>query len=118
MTKTIYIVDDDESILDVLSIMLKEGNYNIIRAKDSVELLSKLDEKCSLILLDVWMPGKSGDETVRTLKNDKKTKHIPIVLLSALNDLPTIANDCGADGYLQKPFDMQELLDVVKKYSK
>lgn len=75
-----------------------------------------LEYKPDLIFLDIWMPGINGKEVTKILKREPLTSKIPIVIVSALNDTKKIAQEVGADGYLEKPFDMDELLGVVKRY--
>ena len=73
-----------------------------------------------MILLDIWMPVISGDQVLRALKSDKEKAKIPILMYSASTDGKLIAKAAGADGYLEKPFDIEFLLsnidDLIETY--
>jgi CheY-like chemotaxis protein len=71
-----------------------------------------------LILLDIWMAGIDGREICKHLKNQSLTKYIPIILISANSDTEEIAKQAGADDFICKPFDMDNFLQKVAKYSK
>lgn len=115
--KKILICDDDPSILDVLQIILEEGGYETERAANGDEVLEKVNTvNADLIFLDIWMPGLQGTDVVKHLKQNEHTKSTPIILLSALNEIESSAKESGADGFVRKPFDMHELLSLVKKY--
>lgn len=69
-----------------------------------------------LILLDILLSGEDGREICQQLKSSARMKHIPVVLLSAHVKVHNAAERCGANAFLAKPFRMEELLEVVKKY--
>lgn len=119
MSKKITIVDDDPAILEVLKIILEDKGYSITLIEDAIDVTERiLKEKPDLILLDNLMPGRSGAEIVKELKFIEKTKLIPIIMISANHDIKKIVKDVGADGFLAKPFDMEELLLLLHKYFK
>lgn len=119
MAKRILVIDDDPGILDAVSLILTDSGYQ-------VEILLKADKayekvavfKPDLILLDVLMSGNDGREICKNLKTDSETKNIPIVLTSAHPDVSSYAKNYQADGFLAKPFDIDVLLDTVKKKMK
>lgn len=115
----ILVVDDDQGILDALQAMLEEVGYHVITANtpQSIHKIIKT-HKPGLILLDIWMPGVDGQAITKDIKNKEATKHIPIILFSALNELDQLAKQAGADGFLRKPFNIDELLSLVKKHLK
>lgn len=118
-TKTIIICDDDEGILDVASIVLEEKGYEVIALSNSKEVIQIAEAKnTSLILVDLWMPGLSGEEITKKIKGNEKTKHIPVVVISARRDVEETANKIGADSFICKPFNIEELEKVVEKYVK
>ncbi len=69
------------------------------------------------LLLDVWMSGQDGREICKFLKNRSNTKHIPIIMISASKDVAASVKAAGADDFLTKPFEMDELIKKVKKYT-
>ncbi|OGH11957.1 MAG: hypothetical protein A2857_05920 [Candidatus Levybacteria bacterium RIFCSPHIGHO2_01_FULL_36_15] len=117
--KTVWVIDDDISILKVIQIILENENYNVFTIQDTNMLKKMIKENMpDLILLDIWMSGKDGHVITKEFKCDKKTKKIPIVMISALSNVQELAEKSGADGFLKKPFDIKDLLGVVWKYTK
>jgi len=117
--KKIFIVDDDPSILEVMTIVLEEKGYDVSSISSGPQFfeLLKKEPHPDLIFLDLWISGSEGTEITKQLKADKKTKNIPIVIVSALNDLESIAENAGADGFLEKPFEIENLLSIVEKHT-
>lgn len=116
--KKILFVDDEADLLKVSSFRLEKTGYEVFKASDGQEALDMARQKTpDLILLDVFLPVMNGDEVAKILKKDKKTKNIPIVLFSAdSKTLEERVRKSGADGYLPKPFETKELLDMVEKH--
>lgn len=113
--KRILVADDDPSILDVLQIMLAEvGGYHVETSTNGKSVLELEDNLPDLILLDLWMSGMDGREICEKLKSDERTKNVPVIIFSANRDIQTIAETAGADDYIAKPFQMNELLEKVK----
>ena len=116
MSKKILIIDDEESIRDILDVLLSSEDYEIIQA-DSGEAgleLAKLDPP-DLIILDVMMPRMSGYMVAKHLKLDERLQDIPIVLLTATaNVAGNIMLDMPTPYRLTKPFDPDELLEMVR----
>ena len=116
MKKKILVVDDDESILEVLYIVLAGEGYNV-ETSVNVQPLQKLDgERPDLILLDVLLSGEDGIEICKRLKNQPKTRDIPIILLSAHSSASKTASNSGANAFLDKPFDIDVLAKLVKEH--
>jgi CheY-like chemotaxis protein len=116
MKKKILVVDDDESILEVMHIVLEGEGYNV-ETSVNVQPLQKLDgEHPDLILLDVLLSGEDGIEICKRLKSQQETRAIPIILLSAHSSASKTARDCGADAFLDKPFDIDVLAGIVKEH--
>ncbi|RZK41061.1 MAG: response regulator [Pedobacter sp.] len=115
--KKILICDDDEGIIDMLELILEETGHQIIPETNSLNVKSILErEKPDLILLDLWMPVLSGDQVLKSLRANEKTKELPVIVISASRDGKEIALGAGASDFLAKPFDMDELLQKVDEY--
>lgn len=109
--KTILIVEDDESIHKLLEEILSIEKYNILNAYSGTEALLILEKnKVDLILLDLMIPGLSGEELI------KKVNHLPIIVLSAKINYEDKVNCLlsGANDYITKPFNKEELLARIK----
>jgi CheY-like chemotaxis protein len=117
--KKVLICEDDQAVADVMKIMLDDAGFDTKIVLSGKAIKKKvLNFLPNLILLDVLMPGVDGKEITKILKRDSQTKHIPIILVSAITDLSKIANDVGADGFLAKPFEIDDLISKVKKFAK
>lgn len=111
MANNILLVDDDNEIREWLELDLKFSGYNVATAKDGMEGLQKaLNENFNLIILDVMMPKMDGFTVCQNIRKAKKD--IPIILLTAKGSIDdkVMGFDSGANDYLVKPFDIQELL--------
>ncbi len=109
--KRILIVDDDDEIRELLEFDIASSGYFVDTAKDGLEGLNKaLNNTYDLILLDVMMPKMNGFDVCKNIRQAKLA--IPILMLTAKGtiDDKTSGFDCGADDYLVKPFDIQEVL--------
>jgi len=120
MAKKILVIEDDKDIRDTIVYVLEEEGYEVI-ASDNARILKKLLEiNPDLILLDNWLTDwksdASGQEISKGLKSDPTTSHIPVVMISAVNNIEEITKAGSANGYLKKPFDLTELTGIVKKY--
>jgi len=109
--KRILIVDDDDEIRELLEFDVAQSGYFVDTAKDGKEGLQKvLNNSYDLVILDVMMPKMNGFDVCRNIRQAKLA--IPVLMLTAKGtiDDKTVGFDCGADDYLVKPFDIQEVL--------
>jgi CheY-like chemotaxis protein len=115
--KKILVVDDEPDILDFVQAMLEDAGYEVVTT-DKGEYLEKLHNGGlpNLILLDVLLSGKDGREIVKYLKNREETKPIPVIMLSAHPSAEGTAKVAGAEEFLAKPFEMDDLLALIRKY--
>ena len=109
MQRTILIIEDDVEINDMLRILLRQNGYQTISAFSGTEGLLAHSKEVSLILLDLMLPGRSGEDIIRELK----AKHnVPVIVTSAIHDVGKKVDlfSLGADDYVTKPFHNEELL--------
>jgi DNA-binding response OmpR family regulator len=111
--KKIFIADDDEGIVDALSMILKVMGYEVEYTYDGATVLDGLKSKPDLIMLDIWMSGHDGRDICKCLKNNEDYKDIPILMISASRDIKQSALDAGANDFMEKPFEMDSLLRKV-----
>lgn len=116
--KRVMIADDDHAIVDAVMAMLEFGGYEADFTYNGATILEMQDNLPDLILLDIWMSGTDGRDVCKALKRQASTKDIPVILISASIDLETSANEAGANDFLEKPFDMDELFEKIDKHLK
>jgi two-component sensor histidine kinase/CheY-like chemotaxis protein len=116
---SIMIVDDNVANLDLLSRIFTKSNYQIVTAIDGIEAIEKVIScQPELILLDIMMPRLNGFETCQHLKQNPITKDVPIIFMTALDNIEDKVKgfNLGANDYITKPFHKQELLARVKSH--
>lgn len=116
----ILIVDDEAAILHALGMFLGQEGF-------SVEAIAKFDHYLAgmqssklpdVIILDILLNQEDGIQIAKEIKDNPKTKHIPIILISALPNGQKLSANADADAFLAKPFDVQELNDTIEKVLK
>ena len=113
----ILVVDDNAQNLELLVAYLESLDCRIATAADGIEAMAKVRQEApDLILLDVMMPRMSGFEVCRKLKSDPETRDIPIIMVTALNELGDIERgvESGTDDFISKPVNRLELTTRVK----
>ncbi len=117
LKKKILIVDDDKFLRELLIEKLNSLNYEVTSVSESILAFNTIKtNKPDLILLDVLLPGLSGLETLNVLRADDENMHIPVILISRLDEPELIrtAKRLGADDYLVKPFTAEILIKKIK----
>jgi len=106
----LLIVDDNELNRDMLARRLERQGYEVTAVEDGHQALDALKEnKIDLVLLDIMMPELSGYEVLERIKSTEATRHIPVIMISAVDELSSVVRclEMGADDYLFKPFNPQ-----------
>ena len=116
--ENILIVDDEEDVLELVRYNLDKNGYNTETATTGEEALTKARAKLpDLVILDLMLPGIDGLEVCKKLKNDTKTQHIPVIMLTAKGEEADIVTglELGADDYVTKPFSPKVLIARVRR---
>ena len=117
MSLKLLVVEDDEGIREMLTVVLQYEGYEVIIAQDG-SILKDLDTiQPDLIFLDEWLSHEKGSDLCKMLKADPRTSTIPVILLSALMSVEQFSIEAGADGFIRKPFDIEELNEVINRYA-
>ena len=119
MNDTILIVEDEVRLRFLLRDYLKKDGFTVLEASDGEEALNIFSQNnVNLIVLDVMMPRINGYKISRLLKFDAKYKNIPILMVTARSqeEDKLIGEETGADEYITKPFDLDEVVKTVQKY--
>jgi DNA-binding response OmpR family regulator len=115
-SRPILIVDDDNDILAVERAVLAEEGFAVREAHNGAEALAEMElDPPAMIVLDVQMPGIDGPTFARELR--KRLRHVPLVILTGAPDPKHEADRCNAEAYLAKPFNAQEFLQLVRRFS-
>ncbi len=119
MKGKILVVDDDKGITEAFQAVLQSEDYEVKIALSAEGVLKVIEKfKPDLILLDVLLSGRDGREVCLELKKNEQTKKIPVVIVSAHPSAKSSLKSAGADDFLAKPFELDELLSMVTKYVK
>jgi two-component system phosphate regulon response regulator PhoB len=117
MMARILVVEDESAVRDMICFALKQADFDCDEAPDTETAVQRLaDTPPNLILMDWMLPGKSGVELTRELKQDNLTRDIPIIMLTARGeeDDKVRGLECGAEDYITKPFSPRELIARIK----
>lgn len=115
--KKILIFEDDISILEIVTIILEDAGYSVSISQTSHDIIEKVAElRPDLILMDNWIPDIGGRAATQLLKNHPYFQHIPVIYVTANSDIAALAALAGADDFLAKPFDLEDLEMIVAKY--
>ncbi len=116
MSKRILFVDDEVDVQKVAVFRLRKAGYEVVTAVNSDEALDWIQkERFDLIFLDLRLPGISGAEICKKIKSDENLKKTPVILFTAsVRNLPLLTKEVGADDFLIKPFETEQLLEKVK----
>lgn len=117
LAKRIFVIDDDESIVEALVYCLEDEGYSVKAVRKAENIVKTISEFApNLVLLDLFLSGQDGKQIATLLKKDRSTQNIPIVMFSAHPSGEQEARGLGIAGYIAKPFDTAELFRVIKTH--
>jgi CheY-like chemotaxis protein len=116
MQKKILVTEDDPSLQDIFRIILESAGYEIEIRSNGNDILNDQYKMPDLFLLDKQLSGMDGIDICKHLKKQKKTKHIPVIMISANPGIAELSKSAGADGYIEKPFAKKYLLQVIEEH--
>lgn len=118
MNKKVLIIDDDPTILEAIKLTLELEDYETQIVSDSEKIMETTKTYMpAVILLDILLSGNDGCSIAKKLKEETETKNIPIIMISAHPSAKVMAKLAGADDFIAKPFDIDDLLNIVKKHT-
>ena len=116
-SKKVFVFDDNADILELCTIILEDAGFEVKTSSTSNQIVDQV-MACmpDIIFMDNWLPDVGGIDATRELKGHPSLKNIPVIYFTANNDVKSLAEQAGADGYLSKPFDIQELENIINKH--
>lgn len=120
MAVTILVVDDSESVRQMLNFTLQKAGFKVIAAEDGHDALAKMTTEVKLVISDLNMPNLDGIGLVKEVRANPATRFLPVLMLTTVSqdDKKQEGRAAGATGWLVKPFDAGQLLEVVNKVLK
>ncbi|MEC5156754.1 response regulator [Chryseobacterium sp. MP_3.2] len=114
-SKKVVIVDDDIAILDSLGTMLDFEGFEVNTFERGSEIFNFVEEKAkpNIIILDMWLNGEDGRDICKRLKENEETKNIPVLIMSASRGLEHTAILSGANAFISKPFEIDDIMNKL-----
>jgi DNA-binding response OmpR family regulator len=116
MRKKILIAEDDKDILFILDMILNDAGFKVEPLNEGSSIVGRKSDWPDLFILDKHLPTIDGIALCKYLKLQETTKNIPIIMISSYHKLKRKAKEAGVDDFLEKPFDIKELLTTINKY--
>jgi DNA-binding response OmpR family regulator len=114
VTKKVLIVEDEEDVAALIEEVLELEGFQARIASGESALDDALSLRPDVVLLDLMMPGVDGFEVARRLQAHTRTRSVPIIVMTAMHDVARKAEEVGAASFLAKPFDISNLVDIVR----
>jgi DNA-binding response OmpR family regulator len=119
MKKRVLVIEDEPIIAEMISIILEIQGFKVISLSDTSRARKKLhNQEVDLVMLDLNLSGEDGESICAYIKSHDDLKDIPVVLVSANIDVDKIAEKCGANDFIKKPFDINHFIEKVEAYTK
>lgn len=114
--KKILVIENDLDILDVVGFVFENKGLEVIESQSRVPIETIIEQNPDLVLLDYYLDEGYGKEICLAIKTNPVTKHIPVIIFSAMTGLEKAANDSCADTFIAKPFDIDDLEKLVERF--
>lgn len=114
--KNILVIEDNHAILDVITLILQSEAYKVTGLNKSADMMANIDSfQPDLIILDIMLPDADGRDLLKQLRSNTKTEEIPVLMISARYTAQNVEHgEFKPNGFLAKPFDIDELLDRIE----
>ncbi len=111
------IYEDNQEILLLCSLILTKHGYRAVTMPRCEDVLSDMERiQPDIVLMDLWIPEIGGERAITLIKQNPATRHIPVLVFSANTDIKAICKKINADGYLEKPFEIQTFTETIAMY--
>lgn len=117
MKKKIVVCDNDKEILNAFSMVLEDHDTIVITVANSLALMEVLEGiDADILFLEIHMLTRNGDIILHDLRSSSKHDKLPVIMISGHSDGRNISVECGADGFLAKPFDLNEVANYIRRF--
>lgn len=114
MSKKVCVLEDNDDIRELIGFILEEEKFDVVSFSTVSEFNSKaINVDADVFLLDVMLPDGNGLEVCRNLKSQEKTKNIPVMIMTANSKMDEMSNECDAEDFISKPFDINDLVKRI-----
>lgn len=110
MKKKVLIIENDRDIRQIVEFILEDQGFETLSFPEPANLLEIVPFAPDLILLDEFINSRPGHRLCRQIKQVDTLKTIPVIILSTANDIELIVSECGANDYIRKPFDVEDMV--------
>jgi len=114
--KKILLIEPDADIRDIIRYILEDNGLTVLTAHTVQELEAIPTPSPDLILIDEWLSQEPGHRFCLRVKQNERMCHIPVIILSTAIEIEQLVEECRADGFIRKPFELEELLEKVQLY--
>lgn len=112
----VFVCDDDNDIAEVTKLIIEYHSHKVKIFSECEDVMEAAERhQPDLILMDLWMPEMGGERLIKLLKRNPKTRNIPVYIFSATRDVAAAVKRSGADGYINKPYNVSDLDNLLKK---
>lgn len=116
--RLIVVVEDDEQVAKLIGLMIERAGFQTLTISDGREALDYVtSNEVSMVFADLGVKGLAGDQLCLRLKESQETKGVPVIVISGDRDVGRRAESCGADGFLEKPFEPADLVRLVDAHA-
>ena len=113
--KRVLIIEDEQDIVDIATMILEDEGYEVSSHCEFEGFEKKVNDcDADVVLLDLNLDGYHGKDICKYIKNNDQLKSTSVILMSANRDIEAIKEEAGADGYITKPFDLMDFINIVK----
>ena len=112
----VVIIDDDDDILTILKMIFQSEGFDVSCFNISLSISQLVHLSPDLIVLDEWLKDGKGSDICKAVKANSRLKNIPVYIISAVTDLERIAAECCADGFIEKPFDLEQVEALARRF--
>lgn len=117
MKKKVLLCDNDPDIIEIVSLILSGKGFQVFICTNCEDVKDKIDtHHPDLIIMDLWIPEMGGEKATVMLKKDPTYANIPVIILSANNEIESISKRSGADGFVAKPFEIKDLINKINDH--